>query len=103
MVGQYYSDYRPIQKLLIGGAFTSYNGVGRNNIAGINFNGSLDTGFNPGAGANNVVFAFGPIYGGKALVGGVFTTYNGVSRPRLAQIFAGGGSSDPALMLLLSN
>ena len=44
-------------KPLIGGAFSTYNGVGRNNVARLNLDGSLDTAFNPGTGANGPVYA----------------------------------------------
>ncbi|MBK7754042.1 MAG: delta-60 repeat domain-containing protein [Flavobacteriales bacterium] len=40
-------------KIIIGGSFTSYDGIGRNSIARLNADGSLDIGFNPGTGANN--------------------------------------------------
>ena len=34
---------QPDGKIIIGGAFTTYNGVSRNNIARLNANGSLDS------------------------------------------------------------
>ena len=97
---QYTAQYTT-NKILLGGAFTSYNGVPRNNLARINRDGSLDTGFNPGAGANGAVLAIAyNDYIHKARIGGAFTTYNGVSRPGLAQILAG-GSYNPAINFLL--
>ena len=42
-------------KVLIGGAFNTVDGVARNRIARLNADGSLDTSFNPGSGANNWV------------------------------------------------
>jgi hypothetical protein len=38
---------QPDGKLLIGGAFTVINGVGRNRITRLNADGTLDTGFDP--------------------------------------------------------
>jgi hypothetical protein len=100
---QYNAQYST-DKILIGGAFTTYNGVSRNNIARMNANGSLDTSFNPGTGANGTVYAIADNnYIRKARIGGAFTTYNGVSRPGLAQIVTGGGSNTGALFLLLMN
>ncbi|WP_238542254.1 delta-60 repeat domain-containing protein, partial [Cecembia lonarensis] len=42
-------------KIIIGGGFSQYNGVAINRIARLNPDGSLDTDFNPGTGANSTV------------------------------------------------
>jgi uncharacterized delta-60 repeat protein len=77
-------------KILIGGDFTSYNGTARNYIARLNTDGSLDTGFNPGTGANSYVNAVSVLSDGKILIGGNFTSYNGTTRFRIARINADG-------------
>lgn len=74
-------------KILIGGDFTSYNGTPRNRIARLNVDGSLDTTFDPGAGANNVVNSIAIQSDGKILIGGDFTSYNGTTRNRIARIW----------------
>ncbi|HEY0606273.1 MAG TPA: hypothetical protein VGD58_25345 [Herpetosiphonaceae bacterium] len=72
-------------KIMVGGNFTSFNGVGRNNIARLNPNGSLDFSFAP-SGTN------GPVYGmefqadGQLLIGGTFSTINGIARNNLARL-----------------
>lgn len=66
-------------KVLIGGAFTSYNGTARNRIARLNTDGSLDTDFNPGTGFNSRVFSIALQNDGKVLVGGGFSSYNSQS------------------------
>jgi uncharacterized delta-60 repeat protein len=81
---------RPDGKILIGGLFSSYNGTSRNRIARLNSNGSLDTGFNPGGGGNGSINALTLQPDGKILIGGYFSTYNGVSRPCLARMNASG-------------
>ncbi len=92
---------RPNAKYFIGGSFTTYNGVGRNNIARINADGVLDTSFDPGAGANGAVYTLDwNSYMRRLMIGGAFTTYNGVSRIRVARLLAG-GSYNPAIPLLL--
>ncbi|MCS6823177.1 MAG: T9SS type A sorting domain-containing protein [Cytophagaceae bacterium] len=73
-------------KVLIGGNFTSYNDTGRNRIARLNANGSLDPTFNPGTGANNTIYAIALQSDGKVLIGGTFTNYNGIGRNRIARI-----------------
>ncbi len=82
---------QPDGKVLIGGFFTSYNGISRNYITRLNANGSLDATFNPGTGTNNLVYAIALQPDSKVLIGGLFTTYNGASRNRVARLNADGG------------
>jgi uncharacterized delta-60 repeat protein len=87
-------------KVLIGGRFTSYNGTARDGIARLNANGSLDTGFNPGSGANNEVHSIALQVDGKSIIGGSFTSYNGTGRNRIARLNADGSldtSFDPGI------
>ncbi len=72
--------------ILIGGSFTTYNGVSRNNIARLNANGSLDTGFAAGAGTNGDVLALTVQSDSTILIGGSFTTYNSVARNEIARL-----------------
>ena len=44
-------------KVLIGGFFTNINGNIANHLARLNYDGSIDSTFNPGAAADNNVFA----------------------------------------------
>ena len=73
-------------KIIIAGGFTSYNGVSRNRIARLNADGSLDTSFNPGTGANNVIYAMALLPDGKIIIGGIFTTFNGIIKNRIARL-----------------
>ncbi|MFN4181410.1 MAG: delta-60 repeat domain-containing protein, partial [Candidatus Paceibacteria bacterium] len=73
-------------KILVVGDFTEYNGVSRNRIARINTDGTLDTTFNPGQGADMTIITLALQKDGKILIGGNFTSYNGVSRNRIARI-----------------
>jgi uncharacterized delta-60 repeat protein len=74
-------------KIIIGGDFTHYNGIFRNRIARLNADGSLDTSFNPGSGANNLVWTSSIQSDGKIIIGGFFTSYNGIGRNRVARVF----------------
>ena len=74
------------EKILIGGSFTTYNGTTINRIARLNTNGSLDTSFNPGSGVSGAVNSFAIQSDGKILIGGIFTSYNGISRNRIARL-----------------
>jgi len=73
-------------KILIGGSFTSYNGVARGRIARLNADGSLDVGFNQSAGPNSTVNSISLQPDGKVLIGGGFTTINGVARFHCARL-----------------
>lgn len=81
---------QPDGKILIGGWFTSYNGTARKHIARLNANGTLDVTFNPGIGANNYINTTAVQSDGKIIIGGVFTSYNGTERNRIARLNANG-------------
>jgi uncharacterized delta-60 repeat protein len=75
--------------VLVGGAFTSINGVHYNYIARLNTDGSRDTTFNPGSGADSPVNAVAETFIGgarKIYVGGVFGSIESVSSPGLARL-----------------
>ena len=85
-------------KIIIGGAFTSYNGTNRNRIARLNTDGSLDATFNPGRGARKrrAFLLKGYVQtttiqaDGKIIIGGEFNSYNGSYRNRIARLNADG-------------
>lgn len=82
-------------KILIGGFFTNYNGVSRKRIARLNANGTLDTGFNPGTGADNAVYAIAMQSNGAAILGGSFTNFGGVAHQRICRV-SNKGVVDPS-------
>ena len=73
-------------QVVIGGKFASYNGVQRNSIARLNSDGSLDTTFSPGAGANGTVWSVLPLSNGQVMIAGDFTTYNSIRCPYVARL-----------------
>ncbi len=77
-------------KILLGGFFSTYNGVSRNRVARINADGTLDTTFAPGTGFVGFVYSLVLQADGKVLVGGDFTSFNGTPRFKLAQLNADG-------------
>jgi uncharacterized delta-60 repeat protein len=80
------SVIQPDGKVLIGGTFTSYGGFARNRIARLNADGSLDTSFVVGTGADSPVNAIAVLTDGKILIGGTFSSYNGTGRNRIARL-----------------
>jgi len=68
------------------GSFSSVNGVTRSRVARLNADGSLDTGFDPGSGASSTVNAVAVQADGKVLIGGSFSSVNGVTRSRVARL-----------------
>jgi uncharacterized delta-60 repeat protein len=64
-------------KSIVGGNFSTVRGLVRNRIARVNADGSGDASFNPGSGASGQVYAVALQSDGKAIVGGLFTSFNG--------------------------
>ncbi|RYD22605.1 MAG: hypothetical protein EOP88_07440 [Verrucomicrobiaceae bacterium] len=81
---------QPDGKVLVCGSFTTRHGVARNRVARLNVDGTLDTSFNPGTGANGTVNAIVLQPDGKVIIGGAFTSVNGSSREYLARLNADG-------------
>lgn len=81
---------QPDGRVLIGGGFSTYDSVARSNIARVNANGTLDTTFNPGSGVDASVLAMGLQSDGKVMIGGIFSSYNGTGRSRVARVLSTG-------------
>ena len=73
-------------KLVIAGSFTTVNGTPRNNIARLNPDGSVDPDYDTSLGADNTVWSMALQPDGKVVLGGDFTTVQGVSRTRVARL-----------------
>ncbi|MBK8339983.1 MAG: delta-60 repeat domain-containing protein [Flavobacteriales bacterium] len=81
---------QPDGKILIGGAFTVYRGNLRHHVARLNTDGSLDTSFDPGSGPNDFVFDMHMQADGKIVIGGIFTSCQGITRGHVARLSADG-------------
>ena len=71
----------PSGRILVGGDFTSYNGVSANRIVRLNTDGSRDNSFNIGTGFNSFVSDIGFAASGQLVVVGEFSSYNGNTTP----------------------
>jgi len=89
---------QPDGKIVIGGQFNSCNGMSRNHIARLNIDGSLDTSFTPGTGANSDINTLALQSDGKIIIGGFFTKYNSNNVNFIARLNTD-GSSDTAFNL----
>ena len=75
--------------IYIGGYFLNFNGTERRRVAKLGPTGALDTAFDPGIGANDLVFAIAPPTGtAGVVVGGWLTAYNGVPVDHIARLDA---------------
>ena len=84
---------QPDGKILLGGNFTTWNGVTANRIVRLNSDGTLDTTFNSNTStsANNAVYSSIAIQSdGKILLGGFFTTWGGVTVNRIVRLNSDG-------------
>ena len=79
-------------KILVGGVFGAINGIVRNNLARLNQDGSLDTGFNPNiqGGFLATVYSVAIQRDGKIVIGGQFASVRGVARSNVARLNANG-------------
>jgi len=77
-------------RLIIGGNFQGVDESVRYHLARLHPNGALDTSFDPGDGADNLIFALALQPDGRVLIGGSLSTYDGVSRPGIARVNAYG-------------
>ena len=77
---------QPDGKIIIAGRFTTFSNTSRNRIARLNPDGSLDTSFNPGTGANDAIEAMLRQPDGQILIAGSFTSFNGITRNRIARL-----------------
>lgn len=77
-------------RVLIGGFFTQVASTNRNGVARVYEDGTLDTTFNPGAGADNPVYSLYILPDGRILVAGAFSTFNSISRPGIVRLTTNG-------------
>jgi uncharacterized delta-60 repeat protein len=78
---------QPDGKILMGGAFTNYDGAAKNRVARLDADGTIDATFYTGAGAaNNTINTLVLQPDGKILVGGLFTSYTGTAKNRVARL-----------------
>ena len=91
---------QPDGKVIVGGEFTSFHGTSRPRVARLHSNGTIDTAFNPGAGADGVVLSVAVDSSNRVLIGGEFFTFQGVLRRHVARLHANGSldaSFDPGV------
>jgi uncharacterized delta-60 repeat protein len=79
-------------KILVGGGFSTWNGVTVGFIVRLNSDGTRDTAFttNTGTGANNNVWKIAIQSDGKIVLGGSFTTWNGATVNRIVRLNSDG-------------
>jgi uncharacterized delta-60 repeat protein len=89
--GVYSTEIQSDGQILVGGAFTSYNGSSQNRLIRINSFGLKDTSFNIGSGFDGgTVLVTETQSDGKILVGGGFTTFTGSSQNYLIRLNSNG-------------
>ncbi|HCA06696.1 T9SS type A sorting domain-containing protein [Chryseobacterium sp.] len=76
----------PNSKIIIGGSFTQVGGSGKNRLARLLPDGNIDNTFNIGSGANGTVSLVKVQSDGKIIVGGQFSSFNGVDKKRLVRL-----------------
>jgi uncharacterized delta-60 repeat protein len=77
-------------KIVLAGNFTSINGVPCHNIARLNVDGTVDFTFNTSLGTDNTINSIREFANGNYAIGGLFTTYHGMSRNKIAVVLPDG-------------
>jgi uncharacterized delta-60 repeat protein len=77
---------QPDGKIIAGGVYTNFNGIGRNRLVRLQSNGTLDALFDPGNGANSWIICSALQTDGKIIIGGNFNAYDGISQIGVARI-----------------
>ena len=88
---------QPDGRIVVVGAFSGFNGFIQNKVARLNPDGTRDASFNIGTGPNNDVYAVSIDADGRVVIGGAFSTVNGIARPGVARL-TGTGNVDPTFV-----
>ncbi|RZJ58633.1 MAG: hypothetical protein EOO45_26650, partial [Flavobacterium sp.] len=81
---------QPDGKIIAVGAFTSFNGQPANRIVRLNSDGSIDTSFQTGSGANSQIRDVLLQPDGKIVASGSFTTFNALNKRRVVRLNTNG-------------
>jgi hypothetical protein len=90
-MGIYDAHMQADGKIIVTGAFSSYNGESVNRIARINTDGTLDKSFSIGSGPNDLITSIQPYVNGQVLISGSFSTFNGKAVSKVAILNQNGG------------
>jgi uncharacterized delta-60 repeat protein len=77
-------------KIILGGRFDMFNGIGYSKLVRLNTDGSIDSSFSVGIGFDKNVYALDLQSDGKIIVGGSFLNYNSVSKKRILRLNSDG-------------
>ena len=93
---------QPDGKLIVGGNFSNFNGSPAKFLARLQTNGALESTatFNPGTGPSNTVYSVVLQPDGRILIGGGFSTVNGVARACVARLGSDGSVEDNTVFKL---
>lgn len=81
---------QPDGQLVLGGAFTTFNGIPAPNIVRLTTNGAVDSMFNTGSGPSAAVWTIAAQTNGALIIGGQFTSVAGYERTGLARLHTNG-------------
>lgn len=77
-------------KIVLGGRFTTFNGISYNKMVRLNTDGSIDFGFVIGTGFDKYVYAIALQSDNKLIIGGTFLNYGGASAKKIARLNSNG-------------
>ncbi|WP_281231473.1 T9SS sorting signal type C domain-containing protein [Flavobacterium gelatinilyticum] len=77
-------------KLIVGGDYSSLNGIITSSLSRLNPDGTIDEGFDTGTGFTGKIYSSLIQQGGKIVLGGSFTSYKGINSGRLIRLNSDG-------------
>ena len=92
---------QPDQNLIVGGSYLNLNGIPSPHLIRLKSDGTVDESFNIGTGFNGAVYASYIQSDGKVIVGGSFSSFNGISCGRLVRLNSN-GSYDASFNTLIA-
>lgn len=95
-------------KILVGGGFSTMNGIPSNRLARLNPDGSIDPTFVIGTGTSGIVYKALELPDGKLLVSGTFSDFNGTNCKNIVRLLSDGTPdttfhSENTLMYAMNN
>ncbi len=94
---------QPDTRIVVGGAFTEFNGVTRNRVTRLNVDGTTDPTINFGTGADGFVAASLLQTNGEIVLGGGFLNFNSIPHAYIVRLYGGSAAGSGTFAFSMNN